>query len=60
VIEAQDVMPKITAPVIPESNICDRCKSENSIVKDGLRHNKSGDVQIDVRMQSQIHNQYWI
>ena len=38
-------MPTISAPAIPESNVCDRCKSENSIVKDGLRHNKSGDVQ---------------
>jgi putative transposase len=44
-IVSQDVMPTITAPAIPESNVCDRCKSENSIVKDGLRHNKSGDVQ---------------
>jgi hypothetical protein len=45
-IVSQDDPPIIRAPVIPELNICDRCKSENSIVKDGLRHNKSGDVHI--------------
>ncbi|MGB7955275.1 MAG: hypothetical protein WCF23_14950 [Candidatus Nitrosopolaris sp.] len=42
-IVSQDAQLTITAPAIPESKICDRCKS--AIVKDGLRHNKSGDVQ---------------
>lgn len=46
-IVSQVAQPTIRAAVIPESNVCDRCKSENSIVKDGLRHNKSGDVQTD-------------
>ena len=44
-IVSQDVMPLISSPEIPESNVCDRCKSENSIVKAWLCHNKSGDVQ---------------
>jgi putative transposase len=44
-IVSQDVMPPITAAVVPQSLICERCKSEDSIVKDGLRHNMSGDVQ---------------
>ncbi len=44
-IVSQDFSPPITAAVTPQSIVCERCKSENSIVKDGLRHNLSGDVQ---------------
>ena len=45
-IVSQDVAP-ISLNSVPtlEFNNCDRCHSEGSIIKYGIRHNKSGDIQ---------------
>jgi transposase-like protein len=45
-IVSQDVSPiTIKSAQIAEFSICARCKSENSVIKYGVRHNQSGDIQ---------------
>jgi putative transposase len=44
-IISQDVLPPVVTPPLSELNICDKCNSEHSIIKCGIRHNNYGDIQ---------------
>ena len=46
----------VASPTL-DSTICEKCKSENSIIKYGIRHNKSGDIQ---RFRCKICNHKFI